>query len=57
MRQAAMKYFPDKINGPDDVMKDGQQYRMIVVPAYQHGINAEYHIYNAFIPVLHNERF
>ncbi|HVW99431.1 MAG TPA: hypothetical protein VHA52_03185 [Candidatus Babeliaceae bacterium] len=52
-----MKQLPYKIDRPDDVMKDGQQYGMVIIPAYQHGIYAQHHIDNAFVPVLHDAYF
>ncbi len=57
MRQAAMKYFPNKVDRPDDVMYDGQYDRMIVIPAYQHGINAQHKVDNASVPVSHEKCF
>ena len=48
-----MKYLPYKVDGPDDVMNDGQQDGMIIIPTYQHCIDAKHKVDNAPVPVSH----
>ncbi|WP_202552122.1 hypothetical protein [Ginsengibacter hankyongi] len=57
MGQATMKYLPYKVDGPDDVMNNGQYDGMIVIPAYQHRIDAQYKVDNAPVPVSHEKCF
>jgi len=57
MRQAAMKYLPYKVDGPDDVMNNSQDDGMIVIPAYQHRIDAQHKVDNAPVFVSHEKCF
>ena len=57
MGEMAVQYFPYKVDGPDDVMNDGQNDRMIIKPTYQHRIDAEHKVNNASIPVSHENFF
>ena len=53
MRQVAVKYLPYKVDRPDDVMNDGQYDGMIIIPTYQHCIDAKHKVDNAPVPVSH----
>ena len=52
-----MKYLPYKVDGPDEVMNDGQYDGVIIIPTYQHSIDAQYKVDNASVPVSHERRF
>lgn len=55
MGKVALKYLPYKVDGPEDVMNDGQQDGMIIIPTYQHGIDAQHKVENASVPVSHEK--
>ncbi len=57
MRQVAINYLPYKVDGPDDVMDNGQYDGVIVMPAYQHGIDAQHKVDNTAVPVSHEKCF
>jgi hypothetical protein len=44
----------DQVDGPEDVMDDHEDDRMVVIPAYQDGVDAQDAIDDAFVPVIHN---
>jgi hypothetical protein len=41
MRKVAEEQLIDKVDRPDDKMEDHQDQGMVVIPAYQNGINAQ----------------
>jgi hypothetical protein len=43
----------NEIDGPEDVMYDGQEDRVVVKPTDQYRINAQKAINDAFVPVTH----
>jgi hypothetical protein len=52
----ADQQFIDQVDGPEDIMDDQQQDRMIVMPAYQQRVDTQDAVENARIPVVHNAR-
>ena len=53
----ADEQFINQINGPKYIVNNEQENRMIVMPAYHQGIDAQNKIYNTSIPFFHVKYF
>jgi hypothetical protein len=53
----ALQQFVDQVDRPEDEMDDDQEQGVVVIPAYQDGINAQKRIDDAFVPVAHAKPF
>jgi hypothetical protein len=55
MGQMAGQQLINEIDGPEDIMDDHQDDGVVVVPAYQDGVDPEDAVDDAFVPVIHGD--
>ena len=53
MRKVTYQNFINQIKGPDDIMNNEKEDRMIVMPAYHQAVDSQNKINNTSIPVSH----
>ena len=53
MGKMAGQEFIDQVDGPEDIMDDQQEDRMIIMPAYEQGVDAQDAVEDARVPVVH----
>ena len=53
MGEMTDQQFIDQIDGPEDIMNDQQEYRVVVMPADHEGIDSQNAVDNTGVPVVH----